>query len=178
MGRDKLRLDLDGRTFLESAVERFSARFDTVLVSVARPGAYGDMRFDTVPDVYVGCGPLAGLHAALARADETGVFLVAGDLPFADPDAALCLIQMCGEHEICVLEGRGGADRREPLFGFYKKMLLPKVESSLREGKRSMSALLAASDTLYIPPALLGDLWDEQMLYNVNTPPDYAALPR
>jgi molybdopterin-guanine dinucleotide biosynthesis protein A len=174
MGCDKLRLELGGRTFLESAVEKFSAYFDKVIVSAGRPGAYADMGFEIAPDVYPGCGPLSGLHAALARADESGVFLVAGDLPFAEPLAAVELMRMCGEHEICLVDRIG--KKREPLFGFYKKILLPRVERALREGRYGMSDLLSSSDTLYVPPEKLGVLWSESMLFNVNTPSDYDAL--
>ncbi|MDR1588644.1 MAG: molybdenum cofactor guanylyltransferase [Oscillospiraceae bacterium] len=176
MGRDKLLLGFDGRTLLESAAERFSARFDVVLVSAARRDAYADMRFDVVPDIYPGCGPLSGLHAALTAADGRGVFLVAGDLPFADPLAALRLIELCGEHEISVIGTAAG--KPEPLFGFYKKKLLPRVESALREGRYRMTELLASSDTLYVPASRLGALWNKRLLFNINSPDDYAAAHR
>jgi molybdopterin-guanine dinucleotide biosynthesis protein A len=174
MGRDKLRLVLGGRTFLESAVERFSAYFDKVVVSAARPDAYADMRVDVVPDIYPDCGPLSGLHAALSLTDEQGVFLVAGDLPYADPRAAAELMRLCSEHAICVIDSRGG--KPEPLFGFYKKKLLPRVELALFEGRLSMTELLASSDTLYAPPEQLGDMWNERLLFNVNSLSDYESI--
>jgi molybdopterin-guanine dinucleotide biosynthesis protein A len=174
MGRDKMRLEFGGRSLLGSAVERFSRYFDTILVSVARPGEYAGEGFETVPDIFPGCGPLSGLHAALAYARDDGVFLAAGDLPFADPALARKLAELCGSHEICVLDGTSG--KREPLFGFYKSSLLERANLALLDGRHSMTEFLASSDTLSVPPALLGGLWHEKLLTNINYPSDYALL--
>jgi molybdopterin-guanine dinucleotide biosynthesis protein A len=174
MGRDKMRLEFGGEPFLKSAVERFSRFFDTVLVSVARPGEYAGEGFETVPDIFPGCGPLSGLHAALACARDDGVFLAAGDLPFADPALALKLSDLCGGHEICVVDGISG--KREPLFGFYKNSLLERAKLALLDGRHSMTEFLASSDTLSVPPALLGGLWNEKLLTNINYPDDYIRL--
>jgi molybdopterin-guanine dinucleotide biosynthesis protein A len=174
MGRDKMALDFGGSSLLRSAVARFSRFFDTVLVSVASPGAYGGEGFTTVPDIIPGRGPLSGLHAALTYTRDGGVFLSAGDLPFASPAAAVKLTELCGSHEICVVDGTLG--KREPLFGFYKKTLLNKTSRALLDGRHSMSEFLDSSDTLYAPPALLGELWDEKMLTNINSPDDYIKL--
>jgi molybdopterin-guanine dinucleotide biosynthesis protein A len=173
MGSDKLKLTLNGSTLLESAVARFSAGFDRVLVSVASPDARAGEGFETVPDIVPGRGPLSGLHAALTRADETPVFLVAGDMPFAEPRAALRLMELCADHEICVIDNAG---RIEPLFGAYRKTLLPRVTLALRERRLGMTELLASSDTLYVPRAELGELWNERLLVNINRPCDYEKL--
>ena len=174
MGRDKLRLTLEGEALLERALRRWEAEFPRVLVSVGDPGRYpwlGDRR---VPDLRPGQGPMAGLEAGLLRAGEP-VFLTAADMPFSDPKAALALCARCPEEaEACVLTD--GEGRWEPLFGLYKPSLLPAIVQLLDSGRRSMAALLERSRVEVLKPADLGDLWTDRLLLNLNEPGDYEKL--
>ncbi|MBQ8975703.1 MAG: molybdenum cofactor guanylyltransferase [Oscillospiraceae bacterium] len=174
MGSDKPRLVYNGKTFLQSAVDRFSQAFDRVLVSVADRDKYADMGFEFVEDIYPGCGPMAGLHAALSACRGDGVFLVAADMPFADPAAALRMIQLCGEYDICALRDKNG--RVEPLFAYYKRALIPLAEELLKSGQYKMYALFERARARLLAPPELGALWREGMLDNINFPEDYDRL--
>ena len=174
MGRDKLRLTLEGEALLERALRRWSEVFPRVLVSVAERDRYpwlGDRR---VPDLRPDQGPMAGLEAALLRAGEP-VFLTAADMPFSSPPAALRMLFLCPEEaEACVLRGPDG--RLEPLFGLYKPSLLPAVRALLDSGRRSMNALPDRCRFRVLAPEDLGDAWDERLLLNLNEPADYEKL--
>ena len=174
MGRDKLMLPQDGSTVLETAVRRFSEKFSRVLLSVDRAGRYPDIPVPHVEDTFRGCGPLAGLHAGLKAAGEEGVFLAAADLPFSDPETALRMIELCGEHDICVM--RDGKGRFEPLFGCYRISVLQKAEKLLASGKRAMTDLFEVSDTLVLSASELGIPEGSQMLANMNRPEDFSEL--
>lgn len=173
MGRDKLKLTLSGEALLPRAVRRFAAVFDRVLVSVADPGCWPELGEQRVYDRYPGCGPLAGLHAGLLAAGEP-VFLTGADMPFADPEKAAELMCRCGDHAACVLQDAEG--RWEPLFGCYRPAVLEQAEAMLAAGRRSMGALLAAVDTLYLSPGALGWGAASRLLLNVNHPADYEKL--
>ena len=174
MGRDKLRLTLEGEELLERALRRWEAVFPRVLVSVAGPDKYpwlGDRR---VADRYPGCGPMAGLEAGLSLAGEP-VFLTAADMPFSSPEAAKKLAALCPEEaEVCILLGPDG--RPEPLFGLYKPSLLPTARDLLENGRRSMRALFDRSRVYTVRPGELGDAWDDRLLLNLNEPGDYEKL--
>ena len=174
MGRDKLMLAQQGSTVLETAVKRFLERFERVFLSVDRDGRYPDIPVPHVTDRFPGCGPMAGLHAGLEAAGDKGVFLAAADLPFSDPETALKMIELCGDHEICVM--RDGRGRFEPLFGWYAVSVLPKAEKLLASGKRAMTELFEISDTLVLSAAELGIPEDSRMLANMNRPEDYETL--
>ena len=174
MGRDKLMLPQNGATVLETAVKRFSEKFDRVFLSVDRAGRYPDIPVPHVVDLFPACGPLAGLQAGLEAAGEDGVFLAAADLPFSDPETALRMIEVCGEHEICVMRDERG--RFEPLFGWYAVSVLPRAEKLLESGKRAMTELFEVSDTLVLSAAELGIPEDSRMLANMNLPEDYEEL--
>jgi len=172
MGRDKLSLPLGASTLLERVVTRFEAEFDNVYLSVADPEKYADVPAHRVVDVLPGAGPLSGLHAALSQLGD--VFLVAADLPYATPQAARRVIELCGEKEACIVMLPDG--RLEPLFGFYRKTLLPRCEAAIHSGDYRMTEILHAADTRFIAPEELGDLWCEKLLLNLNYPEDYLEF--
>jgi molybdopterin-guanine dinucleotide biosynthesis protein A len=170
MGTNKLNLTLNGETLLQSALRRFSSAFDTVYVSVRDGDAHipGGV---PVADIYPGCGPMAGLHAALTRTGEDGVFVVAADMPFADADTAKLIISLAGTHDAAVIGYEDG--HTEPLFGYYKKTLLPELTRSLEAGDYRMTALLRRVNARIISTDELGDAWSEGQISNLNTPEDY-----
>lgn len=174
MGRDKTQLIYRGQTLLAGAVERFSAAFDRVYLSIGDAEKYPDISAERVVDLYPGCGPMAGLHAALLKTPDEGVFLAAADLPFSSPAAALKMMELCGESASAVIVGESG--KFEPAFGYYKKALLPVIEAALESGNYRMMQLFDALPCRRISPAELGELWREDMLDNLNYPEDYTRI--
>ena len=174
MGRDKLRLTLEGEALLERALRRWEAVFPRVLVSVGDPDRYPWLGKRRVPDLHPGQGPMAGLEAGLLRAEEP-VFLTAADMPFSSPSAALQMRDLCPEEaEACVLTDEAG--RWEPLFGLYKPEILPRIRELLDSGRRSMGALLDRSRVKVLKPSDLGEAWEDRLLLNLNEPGDYEKL--
>ena len=174
MGRDKLALSINGETLLESAVRRFGAEFDEVCISVADKDKYPDITARRIVDVLPGGGPLSGLHAALTALPHDSVFLVAADLPFSCPLAAKRIIELCGGKEAAVIRLPDG--KLEPLFGYYRKTLLPLCEKKIKSGDYRMTRLLNSADTRFISPEELGALWNETMILNINSPEDFNKI--
>lgn len=174
MGRDKLLLEINGTTLLESVAARFCEEFEDVYLSVADENKYPQIKVRRVVDIHRGAGPLSGLHAALSGIRCDGVFLVASDLPYASPKAARRIIELCGSHDACIIMLPGGMI--EPLFGYYKKALLPFCEEALASGDYRMSEVLYKANTRFIVPEELGGLWDEKLIFNINYPEDYSAV--
>ncbi|MDR0490090.1 MAG: molybdenum cofactor guanylyltransferase [Oscillospiraceae bacterium] len=174
MGRDKLLLEIDGLTLIQSAAARFEMEFEELYLSVADAEKYPEIAARRVIDIHSGAGPLSGLHAALATIPCDGVFLVAADLPYSSPPAARRIVELCGEKEACVIKLPDG--RLEPLFGYYKKSLLHICEDAISSGDYRMSELLCRADARFIGSEMLGGLWCEELLYNVNYPKDYYNI--
>lgn len=176
MKRDKLALPFGATTILASAVDRFSAYFDKVYISVADADKYPEIKAARLTDIYKGCGPMSGLHAALRCADDEGIFLVAADLPYSDPLAAKRIIELAGESDICIMAD--SKSRFEPLFGYYKKTILPYVESALASGNYRIAALFNKIRLRVVTKEELGILFTEKLLLNLNYPEDYERLLR
>jgi molybdopterin-guanine dinucleotide biosynthesis protein A len=171
MGRDKPELLYGGETLLQRAARLYSACFDRVYLSVGDSEKYTDAGVERIADVFCGCGPMAGLHAALLKIEAEGIFLMAADLPFANPSAARFITDLGRGHDACVIKTEDGY--YEPLFGYYSKNMLPRVREMLEAGKYSMTALYPGSDVRFVSIAELGNLWRENMLFNINSPEDY-----
>ena len=148
--------------------------FDRVYLSVGEAGKYPELTVTHVIDRYPGCGPMAGLHAALLQTPDEGVFLAAADLPFSDPLAALRILSLCGENAAAMPVDESG--RFEPTFGYYKKTLLPVVEAALAAGRYKMLSLFDEMPLRRVERAELGELWKENLLENINYPEDYRRL--
>ena len=174
MGRDKLGLFHNGLTLLESAVSRFSEEFEDVYLSVADAAKYPEINARRLIDIKPGLGPMSGLHAALSSLPGDGAFLVAADLPYACPLAAKRLIELCQDHDACIIRLPDGL--LEPLFGYYRKTLLTSCENMLNSGDNRMTELCGGADTRFVAPDELGPLWDDKLILNVNYPEDYEKL--
>jgi len=174
MGRDKLELPIDGKTLLESAIDRFAEGFESVYLSVADADKYPDIEVCRIVDILPGAGPLSGLHAALTTIAGDGVFLVAADLPFTSARAAKRIIELCGDSEACIVRLPDG--RLEPLFGYYRKSLLPRCFDAIKSGDYRMTEIVLSANTRFIDPAELGELWEEKLIVNINSPEDCVHL--
>ena len=174
MGRDKLSLPQNGKTVLEAAVQRFSEKFHKVYISVDEMTRYPEINAPKIADVYKGCGPLGGLHAALGNVEGDGVFLAAADLPFSSPDIALEMIKLCEGYDICITRDESG--RYEPLFGYYKKCVLETVKELLESGVYKMTALYEKHPPLVLTPCELAGVWNSDSFENMNYPEDFERL--
>jgi len=102
MGQDKALLPWKGSTLIESvAREVFNAAGSVTLIGPVE--RYASLGFPVVSDKIAGCGPLAGLHAALSTTTAEWNILVACDMP-----GMTC-----------------------PLSAVYNARLLPAVESAI-----------------------------------------------
>ena len=176
MGMDKASLAAGGCTMIQSLATRFAREIGPVIV-VLRPGQeLVTEHTTTVYDQHTGVGPLGGLHAGLlASPDETN-FVIACDMPFADPGFARCILSSLAGHDAAVpMLARGP----EPLHSAYRKSCIPAVEASISAGSMRMRDALDHLDVLYIPENELKKCGhDMRSFVNVNTPEEYIEAIR
>ena len=166
MGTDKTLLPIGDGTMLERAVAfwRSCDFIENVLVAVGTQTHFDCLPEGAIPvfDLYPGCGPMAGLHAAFAQTDADVLFVSAVDMPFLRRDALPPM--PVGDAAVCVKDGVP-----EPLLGAYRRTALPAIERCLARGDRKMRRLLDCIDTEYaaLPPEAASAAG------NLNTRGDY-----
>lgn len=165
MGQDKAIVRLDGRTFLEHAVDAIAPIVDRVLVVGGRHAPEGS---SLVPDLVTGAGPLGGLASALRHSPGEDILCVAVDLPLVSPGTLRRIAEpalMRGQARVARTSGRV-----HPLCGAYAADLIDLVWGRLEAEDRSMMAMLRS-----VPHLTLVDVPDREMA-NVNTEADLEAV--
>src|SRR5262245_4257942 len=92
MGRDKALLDLDGSLLACRVAEVVAAAAGQVAL-IGDPAKYGELGYPVYPDVFPGCGPLAGVHAALSATAADWNLVVACDMPGVEPEFLAGLLE-------------------------------------------------------------------------------------
>jgi len=173
-GRDKAMARLAGRRLVDRAAEILNEVCGDVVVVSSRSD-HDALGWTTIPDLRQGCGPLAGLEAALRYAADRGaegVVVLACDVVGADAAALTRLRDALGA-EHAVAPARPGVPGFEPLCAVYRVDAAPVAAGLLDEGVRSAHRLLDAIGGRVVP-------WTGRPLVNVNTEADLQrahALP-
>ena len=180
MGRPKAWLPFAGEPMLARVV-RLLGEAVRPLVVVAAPGQdVPPLPADVVMvrDEIAGRGPLQGLKAGLEALDgrADAAYLSSCDVPFLRPAFVRRLVELLGEHAICV--PRVG-DYHHPLAAVYRLDVAGTVERLLAENRLRPFFLFDAVPTRVVQADELRDVDpDFQTLRNLNTPEDYAAALR
>ena len=172
MGTDKAFVMLDGRTLLARALD--VCRTITSDVRIAGDRKKFAPFAPVVEDVFPGCGPLAGIHAAL-RASQTDLNLVlAVDLPFVSPALLHFLIAQARDAGAMVTVPRA-AKGWQPLCAVYRRAFADAAETALRAGRYKIDALF---DQALTCPVGEEDLrragFSLDAFRNLNTPEELA----
>lgn len=197
MGRDKARLAIEGVPLAEHVARVLEQVLSEVVLVVADAA---DPRFpdrEKVVDRFPGCGPLAGLHAALLHANESRlgarwkdgdedapprpVLLAACDLPGVTPE----LVRHVLGNPCLVEDGPQAEDedlprarvpkvngRLHPLFALYAPGCLEVADDHLKHGVLEMHEFLRALRVTELPLTPELPWYESALLVNLNRPED------
>jgi molybdopterin-guanine dinucleotide biosynthesis protein A len=166
MGRDKARLPVDSRLLVELVAGTVAEAAGTVML-VGNPAAFADLPFECLPDLRPGCGPVAGLEAALASGQAEFNVVVACDMPGIRAADLTRLLAVCEEsHALCAFV-KDASGRKHPLCAVYRSACLPFVRVALDAGRWRLLDLVEELKAVEVPI--------DSVLSNVNTPEDWAA---
>lgn len=170
MGLDKAFLEFRGHTLLEGSLAVLGRVCPQVAIvgNRAQFSKYGSV----VEDVYEGCGPLAGIHAALASSSAELNLMLAVDMPFVSGELLSYLLS-AGEKSGAVVTVPRTGKGFQPLCAVYRREFAKVADLSLRAGKYKIDAAFAGQSLRVIEEAELQKAgFSEQNFFNVNTPDD------
>jgi molybdopterin-guanine dinucleotide biosynthesis protein A len=176
MGQDKASVTLNGRTLLEHALAALREVCQDVSI-LGRHELY-DVMGPVIEDIFPGCGPLGGIHAALTNSKTEFNLIIAVDTPFIAPaflsylaERAIALRAVVTSPEI--------DDYTQPLCTVYSREFLPIAEQSLKQGDYKIVPLFPKDQTLVIKESELRQFaFAADMFENLNTPEDLARARR
>jgi len=173
MGVDKAFLDFGGSTLLVRALAVVGAACPSVVIVGDRRefAAYGTV----IQDIYGGCGPLGGIHAALRSSAAELNLALAVDMPFVSPALLAFLFAAANDADAIVTVPRT-ARGFQPLCAVYRRAFADTAEVALRAGNYKIDALFAGVSLRVVDEKeLAAEGLSEQLFVNVNTPEDLRA---
>jgi molybdenum cofactor guanylyltransferase len=173
-GCDKGALVVDGESILTRQLRELAQVTGDVMIAGGNPPRekIGTARLvaDHIPD----CGPLGGLHAALAEGLGSAVVLVACDMPNISAAFLSHLLTLTCEADIVVPKTARGY---HPLCAAYSRVCLAPAARRLAEGRLKMTGLFEDVRVRIVPTEEIAAFGDpDQLLANVNTPDEYLEL--
>jgi len=178
MGTDKAFLEFEGETLLQRALAVVGAVCDYVAI-VGNPAKFGRNavggEMAVVADIFPGCGPLGGIHAALVGSTAELNLMLAVDMPFVSPQLLELLFVGAEQSDALVTVPRA-RERLQPLCAVYRRGFSAVAERALRAGKYKIDAAFSGGEVRVIGAEELAAAgFSERSFFNVNTPQDRAT---
>jgi len=178
MGADKAFLEFGGQTLLDRALAVMGAVCDSVRIvgDPAKFTKYGSTKYGSVvADIFSGCGPLAGIHAALVHSPAELNLMLAVDMPFVSRELLAFLFAAAEDNNAIITVPRDGKGL-QPLCAVYRRGFSTVAEEALRAGKYKIDAAFSSVSIRVIEEDELAAAgFSEQSFFNVNTPEDRLA---
>jgi molybdopterin-guanine dinucleotide biosynthesis protein A len=173
MGTDKAFVMFNGRTLLDRALS--ASRSLTPDVHIVGDPAKFTPFAPVVEDVFPGCGPLAGIHAALRSSDTDLNLILAVDLPFVSPELLRYLAQSAAASPGSMVTVPRTAEGWQPLCAIYRRSFAGRADQALRAQRYKIDALFDPPKTNVIGEAELSIAGFASAAFrNLNTPQELA----
>ena len=176
MGKDKSLLPYNDRPLIEKVYRDLSALFNEVVIVTNSPEEYVFLPCPKIPDIHVGQGSMAGVHAGLKWSRDERIFVTACDMPHLDRELIRWLAGIKTTAPALVPESSAGF---EPLHAFYSKAALPALEEAITSDRRKIIDLLELIGAQIVPAAEVARHSPGfRSFANLNSPEDYSELVR
>jgi len=186
-GIDKAFLDFGGQTLLDRALTSMGGVCDrvTIVGDPAKFTKYGPTKYGSaqdgsaqygpvLADIFSGCGPLAGIHAALVHSPAELNLMLAVDMPFVSRELlAFLFVTAEDEDNHAIITVPRTSKGFQPLCAIYRRDFSIAAEQALRAGKYKIDAVFSGVSVRVIEESELAAAgFSEQSFFNVNTPQD------
>jgi molybdenum cofactor guanylyltransferase len=172
MGTDKAFVLLDGRTLLARMLHLARQLTSNVHI-IGDPAKFAPFA-PTIEDIFPGCGPLGGIHAALRSSRTDLNVILAVDVPFVSLALLDYLISRATSSNANVTLARA-AGGFQPLCAIYRRSFADGAENALLAGHCKIDTLFAPTTTQVIEEAELeASGFSPRIFRNLNTPEELA----
>ena len=170
-GLDKALLPLLDRLMIEWVIDRFRPQVDSLMVnSNSDDKRFSALGYPVFGDLITGHrGPLAGLHASMARAQTPLLACVPCDAPLLPVDLVSRLHAALIEADADIAVART-PDSLQPAFFMCRSTLARSIEDYLAAGRYALRHWMALHHCVEV------DFSDETAFSNINTPQELAQI--
>ena len=173
MGADKAFVLLNGRTLLARILD--AARTLTSNVIIVGDSLKYSAFAPVVEDVFRGCGPLGGIHAALRSSSNDLNVILAVDTPFVSLALLQFLVKRARASPVSLVTVASANGGLQPLSAVYHRKFADAAEKALRSGCYKIDELFDQTSTQIIGEQELESAGFSQKIFrNLNTPEELA----
>lgn len=179
-GQPKGLLELNGEPLVVRQLRKMKSVCAEQMIITNEPDRYRpfiDPSVRILRDNYPNQGPMGGMEAAFSAASNEYVWVVGCDMPFLSANAAkqmYRLIETGGDNAVIpIVDGRV-----QPLHGVYHRRCIESIRPLLETGERRLMSLLERICCRYVTVDELPADETLNMVWNMNTPDDYAETIR
>jgi molybdopterin-guanine dinucleotide biosynthesis protein A len=168
MGTDKALLHIGGVALAKRIAQAVEQAAGSVTL-IGDPARYRALGLAVTPDLRPGCGPLAGMEAALTHSTSEWNLIVACDLAAIRADflRGLCARAVNLESGADCLLPAGPDSRLQPLCAAYRRRCLEPFSAALDRGARKVTDVVGSLRvSLY-------QTTESELFQNVNTPEEW-----
>jgi molybdopterin-guanine dinucleotide biosynthesis protein A len=176
---DKVFLEFGGHTLLDRALAVMGAVCEgvTIVGDPAKFAKYASAKYGVVGDIFPGCGPLGGIHSALAHSSAELSLMLAVDMPFVSSELLAFVFAAAEKEDNHAIVAVPRTSRGfQPLCAVYRREFSAAAEQALRAGKYKIDAVFSRVSIRAIEVSELAAAgFSERSFFNVNTPQDRLA---
>lgn len=159
------------KTFIESIIYE-GKDFDEVIIISNNKEDYTQFGLKVFNDIYLGNGPLSGIHSALKNSRNEKVFCIACDMPLITKDILKFISDINEEYEVLVPKIN---EKLQPLCAIYSKGLIPRAEEALINNENKLKKFIMSTKYKVVEDKKYKVL-SEKEFSNINTINEYNDL--
>ena len=163
-GSDKSLFEFKGKKLIEYSITTLQPLCGQILLSTNEPEKYAFTGLSAVPDVFPGCGPLAGIHACLEQSKTEHNLVIGCDLPWLDTRVFEFILQNSFGHQIVIPKHKGF---KETMAGYYHKSCTRALAKALEEKRYKIFDAIAPLKAFY-PEIDKEGFYSEKLFANIN----------
>ena len=168
-------LEIGGRRIIDSNADILKDIFDKVLVSTNTPEDYFYLGLPMVGDTMRQRGPMTGILSSINLPEISELFVTACDMPFISGELIQYIVNKWDKKWDAAVPLFD--HKPQPLLGIYSKRIVPRMEASIRHGKRSLRGFLKGINVLYIQEKDVRKIDREgKSFVNINTLEDLTRV--
>ena len=157
---------LGDETIIETILQRFELIFDETIIITNEPEEYEFLGMPLYTDIYVGLGPISGIHSALTNSNNDTTFVLACDMPFVPQNLIEYMLDRIKGYDTVVARTKGFF---QATSAAYHKSSLPVLTNCLENEKLKTTLIFREMKTKILDePELMqfGNL--DEIFFNIN----------
>jgi molybdopterin-guanine dinucleotide biosynthesis protein A len=178
MRTNKALLKLGDKTVIEIVAAKLKSIFNEVFISANDSKEYDFLNLSVVNDIFIGKGPLAGIHSALKYSSTDKNFIISCDMPLISVELIKYFINLNSEKSILLPKSYR---RIQQLCGIYSKSVLDEIENIFKLSEKDKNIkgsvyelLERASNEIFDVDDL--NFYNKNIFLNMNSPEDYELI--